>query len=327
MIKCKKCGKLWDDGTDNFLEGIGVVGLKSDTNLCPDCIQIENNLNNTQIIFDNAGGVTLQLPGFSHYYQNPKQAAEHYHDFMVDGTTEGWDGHEEEAAELEPEDEQIRVGGYKVYGHSDIMDECENDTSTAWGNIDDFCTELTRLRDANGNRNMKIYNGENINITIVTDLGDTIIPAKTTVEVEIPEDAVLNLHDASMYVEEEGSWYSKTEQCGTGADMEIYSEDILLDHVSFTTDTDWVKENDEEVYDVLHDIMDDFVSDEQNSCDNEDMENFEAGNWKVEYLFRDGEAIYTAGRDDQHLANQDGWSRDKISDIEPEKISLYKNML
>ena len=111
------------------------------------------------------------------------------------------------------------------------------------------------------------------------------------------------------------------------AGWKIHPEDITLDHVSFTTDTDWVKENDEEVYDVLHDIMEDFVADEQNSCDDEDMENFEAGNWKVEYLFRDGEAIYTAGRDGQHLANQDGWSRDKIPDIEPEKIALYKSML
>lgn len=174
---------------------------------------------------------------------------------------------------------------------------------------------------------MRIYNGENIDITIVTDLGDAIVPAKTTVEVEVPETAILNLHDDSMCVQEEGSWYSKTEQCHTGADMEIYSEDVILDHVSFTIDTDWVREHDAEVYDELHGIMDDFVADEVNACDEEDMESFEAGNWKVEYLFRDGEVIYIAGRDGQHLANQDGWSRDKISDIDAEKIRLYKNML
>ena len=45
---------------------------------------------------------------------------------------------------------------------------------------------------------MRIYNGENIDITIVTDLGDAIVPAKTTVEVEVPETAILNLHDDSM---------------------------------------------------------------------------------------------------------------------------------
>ena len=71
---------------------------------------------------------------------------------------------------------------------------------------------------------MKIFNGENIDITLVTDLGDTVIPAKTTVEVEVSEEAILNLKDDSMYVQEEGNWYSKTENCFTGADMEIYSE-------------------------------------------------------------------------------------------------------
>ena len=74
---------------------------------------------------------------------------------------------------------------------------------------------------------MKIYNGENIDITLVTDLGDTVIPAKTAVEVEIPEDAILNLKDDSMYVQEEGSWYSNRrgiDSCESGADMEIYLE-------------------------------------------------------------------------------------------------------
>jgi len=71
---------------------------------------------------------------------------------------------------------------------------------------------------------MKIFNGENIDITLVTDLGNTVIPTKTTVEVEVPEDAILNLRDDSMYVQEEGSWYSKTEYCFIGADMEIYLE-------------------------------------------------------------------------------------------------------
>ena len=72
---------------------------------------------------------------------------------------------------------------------------------------------------------MKIYNGENIDITLVTDLGNTVIPAKEIKEVEVPEDAILNLKDDSMYVQEEGNWYSKTENCETGADMEIYNEE------------------------------------------------------------------------------------------------------
>ena len=99
-----------------------------------------------------------------------------------------------------------------------------------------------------------------------------------------------------------------------------------LNQVSFTVSTAWVKKNDSNLFHYLSDIMDEFVRDEVNSCDEQDMENFDAGKWQVEYLFRDGEAIYTAGRDGQHIANQDGWTRDQISDLEPEQIELYESM-
>jgi len=70
----------------------------------------------------------------------------------------------------------------------------------------------------------KIFNGENTDITIVTDLGDTVIPAKEIVEVEIPETAVFGTDN--FYVEEQGSWYSNRKgvhSCESGADMEIYN--------------------------------------------------------------------------------------------------------
>jgi len=100
-----------------------------------------------------------------------------------------------------------------------------------------------------------------------------------------------------------------------------------LHHVSFVVSTGWVKENDEEVYYVLRDMMNDFAEDEGNACTEEELVDFEAGNWLVEYLFRDGEVMYTAGRDGQMLANQPHWSSDKIQDIEPEKIELYKSLI
>ena len=71
----------------------------------------------------------------------------------------------------------------------------------------------------------KVYNGENIDITVVTDLGNTVIPSREIVEVEIPEDAVFGTD--TFYVEEQGSWYSNikgTHSCESGADMEIYLE-------------------------------------------------------------------------------------------------------
>ena len=100
-----------------------------------------------------------------------------------------------------------------------------------------------------------------------------------------------------------------------------------LNQVSFTASTAWVKENDSNLFHYLSDIMDEFVRDEVNSCDEQDLEDFESGNWQVEYLFRDGEVIYTAGRDGQHIANQDGWTRDQISDLEPAQVELYKSMI
>lgn len=38
-MKCKECDKAWDDGLDEMLAAIGITGLESDTNLCPDCLE------------------------------------------------------------------------------------------------------------------------------------------------------------------------------------------------------------------------------------------------------------------------------------------------
>ncbi|MHB8122613.1 MAG: hypothetical protein ACYDG4_10710 [Desulfuromonadaceae bacterium] len=66
----------------------------------------------------------------------------------------------------------------------------------------------------------KIFNGENFEITVVTDLQDVVIPAKSYAEVAIPENVTFN--SDSFYVQEEGDWYAKSENCGSGADIEIY---------------------------------------------------------------------------------------------------------
>jgi len=41
-ITCKDCGKTWDDGMGELLEGTGlefIAELPSDTNLCPTCLE------------------------------------------------------------------------------------------------------------------------------------------------------------------------------------------------------------------------------------------------------------------------------------------------
>ena len=70
---------------------------------------------NVRVIFDNGGGITLQFGDWAHWYNgNIEQAAEDYLAYLKDGTMEGWEGHEEDAAALEPTLDEIRNGGYRI---------------------------------------------------------------------------------------------------------------------------------------------------------------------------------------------------------------------
>jgi len=94
-----------------------------------------------KLIFDNGGGLTLQLNNkYAHWYQNMNQAAEDLKAYLEDENTEGWDGHEQSELELVPEDEQIRNGGYRVRSIEDIISMTEEEyMDDPWGNIQDFC--------------------------------------------------------------------------------------------------------------------------------------------------------------------------------------------
>jgi hypothetical protein len=94
------------------------------------------------VIFDNGGGVTLQLGSWAHWY-NAAEMAQAARDLMVyeaSGDTSDWEGHEPEAAELDPTYDQIRNGGYRVYHTADDIKAAAQDTS--WGNIRDFAAAL-----------------------------------------------------------------------------------------------------------------------------------------------------------------------------------------
>jgi hypothetical protein len=105
---------------------------------------------------------------------------------------------------------------------------------------------------------------------------------------------------------------------------------------SFTVSTKWVQENDSETYDSLHNMMEEFVDDESNRTYEEDLKNFEEGNWEVEYTFRGDiedeeiEILVTAGRDGQHIANQPAWIQETVSLEELEEnweMETYLKML
>jgi hypothetical protein len=68
-------------------------------------------------------------------------------------------------------------------------------------------------------KSVDIYNGENVKITVVTDLETVIIPGKSSTVVKMSEDA---WYAGDFHVEEEGNWYTKT-GTSSGADLEIHS--------------------------------------------------------------------------------------------------------
>ena len=98
------------------------------------------------VIFDNGGGITLQLGTWAHWYDNPAQAAEDYDAYIADRDTTGWDGHEEEAAALVPTYDEMRNGGYRVYRGDEVEKEIAAEDPDNWGNIVDFCAGVSKIR-------------------------------------------------------------------------------------------------------------------------------------------------------------------------------------
>ena len=64
------------------------------------------------IVLDNGGGITLMLPGFTHFYTDPKQAAADVREWLKARTTKGWDGNEPESR-CAPSWDDIRNGGFR----------------------------------------------------------------------------------------------------------------------------------------------------------------------------------------------------------------------
>jgi len=96
------------------------------------------------LVFDNGGGLTMQLNGtYAHWYQNMDQAAEDFKTYLAEGNTEGWDGHEEDQLDLDPEMDQIQNGGYRVISVEDIIAMTKDEyLDSGWGNVRDFCIAL-----------------------------------------------------------------------------------------------------------------------------------------------------------------------------------------
>ena len=100
------------------------------------------NEHDPRIIFDNGGGITLQLPGYAHHYDagSVEQCADDLAEWISDEDTSGWDGNEEDAV-FEPTADQISSGGYRVEIVEDFISLIYD---MSWGNIRDLHAALTK---------------------------------------------------------------------------------------------------------------------------------------------------------------------------------------
>ena len=95
-----------------------------------------------RVIFDHAGGITLQLGGvWAHHYLDPKAAARDYREYIDKEVPESevveWEGHEDEALDCEPTAAEIRSGGYRVIDRADQLNP-----ESSWANEATFCASL-----------------------------------------------------------------------------------------------------------------------------------------------------------------------------------------
>ena len=100
----------------------------------------------SKLIFDDEGGVTLQLGGkWAHHFDDIKQAAKDYHLYLQEGNTEGWEGHEPDNLKSFWTDDDIKNRGVIIYNHDEIMKEIDSEFSSSWGTVDKFCLAFIEL--------------------------------------------------------------------------------------------------------------------------------------------------------------------------------------
>lgn len=106
-------------------------------------------MNFGKIILDNGGGITLQMGEWAHYYQDGASAAEDLAAWLANPDTSDWEGHEEEAASLEPTQDEIRNGGYRVIrldrGVDTLASLAGEVAPTGWGNSNDLSAALAAM--------------------------------------------------------------------------------------------------------------------------------------------------------------------------------------
>jgi hypothetical protein len=103
------------------------------------------------IILDNGGGITLQMGDFGHTYQDAEQAAQDISNWLHNPDTSDWEGCEAEAVELDPTDEQVANGGYRMFQLDRDVDTllrlAREVGACSWANAEDLSAALRAKRE------------------------------------------------------------------------------------------------------------------------------------------------------------------------------------
>lgn len=90
-----------------------------------------------EIVFDNGGGVTIQSPGFAHYYDDAAQAARDVRAYLDSESTDDWDG-DDMAAYVDSDH-----AAYRVLSIEDVQNaKAAGEIETTWGNVRAFMRAL-----------------------------------------------------------------------------------------------------------------------------------------------------------------------------------------
>jgi len=76
---------------------------------------------------------------------------------------------------------------------------------------------------------------------------------------------------------------------------------------TITINSGWVKDFDQDTFEIILMRMEQWKNQENNTCDQEEINQFISGDYLVEYNFDDEEIGITAGRHRQDLNNQNTW--------------------
>jgi hypothetical protein len=102
----------------------------------------------TRIILDNAGGITLQINNWAHYYNGcESQLADDLKAWTYTRDTSDWDGHDDDALDLEPTQDELQNGGYRIielYGDDTLEEITERLDDSAGGRSCELLVEALR---------------------------------------------------------------------------------------------------------------------------------------------------------------------------------------